>query len=60
MILFFILDLGGNGSEGKIPRLGNVLNICLFSDHVSSSMLISFMLIKKRSKLSPRKESNSK
>ena len=35
----FPLDLGRNGSEGKIPRLGNMLGICL-------GMLISFMLKK--------------
>ena len=37
----FTLDLGRNGGEGKIPRLGNIFIICLFSVHMSLSMFIS-------------------
>jgi len=31
----FTLNVGRNGSEGKIPRLGNMLSVCLFFKHVN-------------------------
>ena len=46
MIQFFTLYFGRNGTEGKIPRLGNLLRICLLLKHVNFSTSKSFMLIK--------------
>ena len=30
MVLFFTPHLGRNGSEGKFPRLGNMISVCIF------------------------------
>ena len=51
VILFFTLDLGRNGSDQKNSEAGKLLSICLFFKHLSLSMLISFMLIKKKNVL---------
>ena len=32
--------------RGRVPRLGNMLSICLFFKHVRLSVLISFVLMK--------------
>ena len=44
VIFFSILDFGGNGSEGEILGLENMLRICLFFNHVSLIMVISSSL----------------
>ena len=47
-MLFFTFDVGKNGGEGKILKLGNMPSVCLlFLRHVSSRVLISFLLRKK-------------